>query len=187
MRLPREIAPVMGAAVLTALIIGGVQLWRGGRARVPVVGSGIASSLQASDAPDGLRYELDVVESEPLEKAVARVEAQIATWPDVIILGLSGSSGSPREVLEALERLARGAENAAAGLVLVGFTDAHSTSDLALLREGFGSTLCAPATRRLCVDPLQTGASPRGFAGAVARAAIAASLRQQRLRAELYR
>ncbi len=143
----RRVPWIVWALLAPLLIMGAWRLWTGGGDRVHVVGSGVLTELSEDDAPAGTFYDLAVVPDEPLEETRTRVEAQIASWPDVFVFALD-ESVPDEDAMATYEALATAAENATAVPVIVG----RPTEP-----EAFRTELCAHGPDgprlRVCVEP----------------------------------
>lgn len=162
---------IVWALLAPAVILGAWRLWTGGGERIHVVGSGVLTELGEADAPEGTFYDLAIVPDEPLADTRARVEARIASWPDVLVFALDDAVPDD-EAMATYEALATAAENATAVPVIVG----RRTEP-----EAFATELCAAgpegARLRVCVAPGDD------VAGAVAGGVRDARARHDALRA----
>jgi len=143
----RRIPWIVWALLAPALILGGWRLWTGGGVRIHVVGSGVLTELSADDAPEGTFYDLDVVAGESSAETRERVEAHIASWPDVFVFALDGDVPDD-EAMATYDALATAAENATAVPVIVGRRSEPAA---------FADQLCANGPNgprlRVCVLP----------------------------------
>lgn len=145
------------ALLAPLLIMGLYRLVVGGGRRVEVIGSGVLTSLQETDAPEGTRYDLAVRRDEALHETERRVLEAVSRWPDILVIAFSESALEEAEVRTVMERVVVAAENATAVPVLVGFQgDAP-----------WFSSLCDVSALRLCIEP-----------GSDAPAAIAAGVEE---------
>ncbi|MFK8000381.1 MAG: hypothetical protein AB8H86_12335 [Polyangiales bacterium] len=153
-------------ALLAPLVLMGLyRLIVGGGRRVEVIGSGVLTLLEETDAPEGTRYALSVRAHESLSATESRALEAVSRWPDVLVIGFSESALEEPEARSVLERVAMAAENATAVPVLVGF------------EAPWFSALCNVSALRLCVEP---GSDP---AAAIAAGVEEAWQRHRRLEA----
>ncbi|MFW6066958.1 MAG: hypothetical protein ACOC97_01370 [Myxococcota bacterium] len=182
----RRVPWVLWAALLAAIILGGVQLCRGEGRTVVVVGAGPLSEVRAEDAPEGARYDVRTGSSEPLEQTGRRIREAISEWPDVIVLGLDGQqvtdAASAARARRLLEELTRSAENATAVPVVVGFAGAETDAAQGLQRW-WRTELCARKGLRLCVDIAPHAGDAEALRQAVATTVLDALGRHRVLRA----
>lgn len=164
------------ALLAPTLVVVGLRLAGGQRETIAIVGSGPVSYIVETDAPEGVRYELNVTSSETLDATEARVRESMRSWPSILVVGVDPEVWieEPDETHQLLERVAEQVESAATVIVMMGPAD-----DL-----WFRSEFCQRGSLRICVEnPAERDRTAEALAVSIA----AARERHRQLRASTQR
>ena len=180
------------ALLAPAVILQGMKFLTGGAPPVFVVGAGAVSVVRAQDAPEGVRYRLDLRAHERPEQTATRAEETLGHWPNVIVLALDAqgidSETEAQRACVTLEQLARHAENATAVPVVLSFVaqdtaSSDATSAVESANRCWRERICARGGRRLCLDLASSASSPESIREALRAAVLDARERHEAWRA----